>query len=87
MQGLRLPLTYKGRLLNHGFQPDFICFGKLVVEIKAVAALTDEYRSQMLNYLNATGYALGLLINFGQHPNLVWERQANTRSRVIRPAF
>ncbi len=43
-------------------------------EIKAVSALTDEHRSQVLNYLNATGYRLGLLVNFGAHGNVEWER-------------
>jgi GxxExxY protein len=69
-----LPLSYKGRLLRQRFQPDFICCGKIIVEIKAVSALTDEHRSQLLNYLNATGYRLGLLINFGHHGKLEWER-------------
>jgi GxxExxY protein len=70
----RLPLSYKGRPLVQRFQPDFICFGKIIVEIKAVSALTDEHRSQVLNYLNATGYRLGLLVNFGAHGKLEWER-------------
>ena len=69
-----LPLSYKGRPLRQRFQPDFICYGKIIVEIKAVSALTDEHRSQLLNYLNATGYRLGLLVNFGHHGKLEWER-------------
>ena len=44
------------------------------LEVKAVSALTDEHRSQVLNYLNATGYKLGLLVNFGHHGKLEWER-------------
>jgi len=69
-----LPLSYEGRPLRQRFQPDFICCGKIIVEIKAVSVLTDEHRSQLLNYLNATGYRLGLLINFGHHGKLEWER-------------
>ena len=69
-----LPLSYKGHPLSQRFQPDFICFGNIIVEIKAVSALTDEFRSQVLNYLNATGYRLGLLVNFGHHGKLEWER-------------
>ena len=69
-----LPLTYKGQPLHQRFQPDFICFGKVILEIKAVSALTDEHRSQVLNYLNATGYRLALLVNFGAHGKLEWER-------------
>lgn len=65
-----LSLTYKGLPLRQRFQPDFICFANVIVEIKAVSALTDEHRSQVLNYLNATGYRLGLLVNFGAHGKL-----------------
>ena len=69
-----LPLYYRGRLLVHSFRPDFICFDKIVLEIKAVAELTDEHRAQVLNYLNASGMRLGLLVNFGRHPRLEYER-------------
>jgi GxxExxY protein len=54
--------------------PDLICFEKIVVELKAVTALTDEHRAQLHNYLKATGLRLGLLINFGHHPKLEHER-------------
>ena len=70
----QLPLAYKGHMLCQRFQPDFFCQDKIILEIKAVCALTDEHRSQVLNYLNATGHKLGLLVNFGGHPNLEWER-------------
>jgi GxxExxY protein len=69
-----LPLCYKGHPLKQRFQPDFICLENIIVEIKAVSALTDEHRAQVLNYLNATGYKLGLLVNFGYHPKVEWER-------------
>ena len=69
-----LPLSYEGRALPQRFQPDFICFGNVIVEIKAVSALAGEHRSQVLNYLSATGYRLGLLVNFGAHGKLEWER-------------
>ena len=69
-----LPLAYKERPLRQRFQPDFICYGRVILEIKAVSALTDEHRSQVLNYLNATGYRLGLLVNFGADGKLEWER-------------
>lgn len=70
----QLPLSYKGHVLRQRFQPDFLCQEKIIVEIKFACALTDEHRSQVLNYLNATGYKLGLLVNFGAHPSLEWER-------------
>ncbi|MFN0278746.1 MAG: GxxExxY protein [Pyrinomonadaceae bacterium] len=69
-----LPLMYKGIQLGHTFKPDFIYFEKIVVELKAVACLTDAHRAQTLNYLHATQFELGLLVNFGQFPKLVYER-------------
>src|SRR5262249_2441047 len=70
----RLALTYKGRPLKQQYTPDFICSGKIIVEIKAVSQLVDEHRAQVHNYLKATGYRLSLLVNFGYHPKLEFER-------------
>ena len=70
----QLRLFYREKELKQKFIPDFICYGKIIVEIKAVSALIDEHRAQVINYLNASGYQLGLLINFGGHPKLEWER-------------
>ena len=53
---------------------DFVCFGKIIVELKAVSALEDAHRSQVYNYLHATGYKLGLLLNFGCADELEKER-------------
>ena len=58
-----LKLSYRNKLLEKKYIPDFVCYGKIIIEIKAVRLLTDEHRSQVLNYLNATGFQLGLLIN------------------------
>jgi GxxExxY protein len=69
-----LKLEYKGHPLRSVYQPDFICFDKIVVEIKAVTELTDEHRAQILNYLKATRLKLGLLINFGHYPKAQIER-------------
>ncbi len=74
-----LILEYKGQALRQRYTPDFVCFGKIIVEIKAVTRLGDEHRAQVLNYLAATGFELGLLVNFGSRPKLEWERIANTR--------
>ncbi|MCK5676264.1 MAG: GxxExxY protein [Verrucomicrobia bacterium] len=65
-----LKLEYKGRPLKKKYVPDFICFGQIIVEIKAVKEVTDEHRAQLQNYLKATGYKLGLLVNFGHHPQV-----------------
>jgi GxxExxY protein len=73
-----LDLSYRGRPLKQKYVPDFVCVGKIVLELKAVSQLVDEHRAQVLNYLNATGFKLGLLVNFGHYPQLEWERIVNT---------
>lgn len=69
-----LQLTYKDRILKQKYVPDFICFGKIILEIKAVTKLNDEHRAQVHNYLKATGYKVGLLVNFGHYPKVEHER-------------
>jgi GxxExxY protein len=67
-------LQYRGRTLLQTFAPDFLCYDKTILEIKAASALIDEYRAQVLNYLSATGCQLALLVNFGHYPRLEYER-------------
>jgi GxxExxY protein len=67
-------LQYGGRTLIQTFHPDFVCYEKIILEIKAVSGLCDEHRAQILNYLSATGCKLGLLVNFGHYPRLEYER-------------
>jgi GxxExxY protein len=69
-----LRLDYKGVELKQRYIPDFLCYEKIIVELKAVKELTDEHRAQVLNYLKATGLRLGLLANFGHYPKLEHER-------------
>lgn len=71
---LPIGLTYKGRPLQKHYIADVVCHDKIIVELKALSALTDEHRAQVINYLHATGHRLGLLVNFGHHPKLEWER-------------
>jgi GxxExxY protein len=77
----RQELEYKGRKLQQVFEPDYVCHRKIVVELKAVAELLNEHRAQVLNYLKATGFQLGFLVNFGHSPKLQYERIANTKPR------
>jgi GxxExxY protein len=77
-----LILKYKENELNQRYQPDFICHDKIIIEIKAVSKLVNEHRAQILNYLNATGYELGLLVNFGHYPKLEYERIVNQRKKI-----
>jgi len=71
---LELRLAYKGEQLVQTFRPDFICYDKIIVEIKHAKSLTDDHRAQILNYLRATSFKVGLLINFGCHPKAQIER-------------
>ena len=64
----------KRSLGKTGEKLSMIGFGGIVVELKAVSALTDEHRGQVLNYLRATGMKLGILVNFGNPKKLEWER-------------
>jgi GxxExxY protein len=63
-----LNIYYKNEPLNLIYIPDFICYNKIIVEIKAVKAIAPEHKAQLLNYLKATSIKLGLLVNFGSHP-------------------
>jgi GxxExxY protein len=82
-----LTLSYRGRSLMQTYEPDFVCFEKIIVELKAVSALTDEHRAQLLNYLHATGFELGLLVNFGHYPRLEYERIAKTQHLKMKTDF
>ncbi len=72
-----LTLTYQGQTLKHTYKPDFVCYDKIIVELKAVSKLAQEHKAQVINYLKATGFQLGLLFNFGHFPLLEQIRIAN----------
>jgi len=67
-------ITYKGQELKQKYIPDLICYDKIIVELKAVSEIIDEHQAQLINYLNASGLKLGLLINFGHYPKLEYKR-------------
>lgn len=69
-----LRLFYKGRELKKTYCVDFLCFGQIIVEIKALDRLSGKEEAQVLNYLKATGLRVGLLINFGASGKLEWKR-------------
>ncbi len=60
-----IQILFDGKPLAKEYIADFVCYGKIIVELKAVDKLTSQHISQTLNYLKATGYKLGLLYNFG----------------------
>ena len=71
-----LEILYKGVPLKKKYSADFICYEKIIVELKALSTLLTDHESQVLNYLKATGYKLGILVNFGE-PSLRYKRMVN----------
>lgn len=61
-----LIVKYKGKILSKTFRADFICYGKIILELKAVSELTDDHYAQIYSYLKASNMGLGILINFGK---------------------
>jgi GxxExxY protein len=62
---VELAVFYKGQKLDVSYRADFICYDKVVVELKALSELSGVEESQLINYLKATGHDTGLLVNFG----------------------
>jgi GxxExxY protein len=71
-----LAISYKQYCLKQKYKPDFICINKIIIEIKAVKDIAAEHKAQLINYLKATNFRLGLLVNFGSHPKVQIERFA-----------
>ena len=69
-----LKINYDGIELRQTNKADFVCYGEIIVELKAVSMLDPSHRAQVYNYLHATGYRLGLLLNFGSDSELERER-------------
>ena len=57
-------IMYKGTTLTQEYVADFVCYDKIIVELKSVSEVSDVHRAQIINYLKITGYKLGLLQNF-----------------------
>ena len=67
-------IFYKGEKLKKKYEADFICYGQIIIELKALDALSGREVAQLLNYMKATRFNLGLLINFGSRIRLEWRR-------------
>ncbi len=76
-----LRLTYEGQTLKQMYKPDFVCYDKIIVDIKAISKLLDEHQAQGMNYLKAMGFKLCMLVNFGHYPLAEIVRIANTKSK------
>ena len=74
-----LKIYYKGIPLQQEYIADFVCYGKIIVELKAISKLSDVEKAQVINYLKATGYELGILANFGE-ASLKTERLCNIKT-------
>lgn len=67
-------ISYKDKLLRKEYVADVVCFDKIIVELKALDKITHKEESQLINYLKATGFLVGLVINFGSQGKLEWKR-------------
>ena len=81
-----VPVFYKTKKLSRNCRLDFLCFGKVILEVKSTKFLDDSHRSQVHSYLRATGLELGLLVNFGTPNEVEWERIVRSKDqRQISP--
>jgi GxxExxY protein len=69
-----LPVYYRGYLLPHEYVADLICYDRILLELKAVKDINEAHQAQVMNYLKATGLALGYVVNFGRPDGLQWRR-------------
>ena len=74
----KIPIFYKGRKLDKEYYADFICYDKIIVELKCLPRLVKANKAQVINYLHGTGFKVGLLVNFAE-ASLKWERITNLR--------
>ena len=79
----RLQIAYKGRPLKKYYDADLLVHSAIVVELKAVRAVTPEHEAQLLNELKATRCRVGYLINFGASPRLQWFRRVDSSNPII----
>jgi len=79
-----LDVYYKGVKLPSFFEADIVCYGKIILELKAISRLTEIDDAQLINYLKATGIQVGILMNFGKKGKLDWKRFVFTNDHYFR---
>lgn len=84
-----LPIHYRGERLAVGYRVDFVCFNQIIVELKALSAMSGTEEAQVINYLKASGHTRGLLLNFGtlslQYKRLVFNLRESGQSAENNP--
>jgi len=73
----QMQMFYKGELLKQSYVPDFLCYDKIIVELKAVKEIANEHQAQVINYFKISELELGLLVNFGSYPKVEIKRLIN----------
>lgn len=69
-----IKILYKGKVLDRSYKPDFVVFDKIVVELKAMEKIGHCEYAQLINYLKATNFEVGIIINFGSESEIEWKR-------------
>ena len=78
-------ITYKGKRFSKYYKVDFLCFDKIIIEIKAVESILPIHKQQVFNYLRLSDLKLGFVINFGS-TSLQWQRVPNLYTKTVNPS-
>ena len=77
----KIQIQYKDVPMEHYFIADFVCYDKIIVELKSVSTILPEHEAQIINYLRATGFKLGILLNFNEE-SLFFKRYPNVMAKA-----
>lgn len=78
-----LPISYKSIVLKKEYIADLVCYDQIIVELKTVPIISKIEEAQLLNYLKATNFQVGLLINFNSQSRLEWKRMIYTQNHLF----
>ena len=77
----KIQILYKNVPMEHYFVADFVCYDKIIVELKSVSSILPEHEAQIINYLRATNFKLGILLNFNEE-SLFYKRYPNITAKA-----